>query len=250
VQAAPPPLVWVGFLAFFFVALAVGVRLLLLARRTRMLPELCIGVGVLGIGPVGFGSQVGASELAHVAPGLASAMVAIGSLGVAAGVCCKLVFNWRVYHPKQPKLAWLVGFAVLWHAAQFALQAWHGFPAVRRFDLVYYVGSAIMIGALLWGSAEALRYWGMMRRRVRIGLADPVVTNRFLLWGIGAFAAGFGSLVGNAAQAASGLPSTEIPWVLASSSAHGFVAAVAMWLAFLPPAPYLRFVERSAPQAA
>jgi hypothetical protein len=118
---------------------------------------------------------------------------------------------------------------------------------VREEDFAYYGGSALMIGALLWGSFEALRYWGMMRRRVRIGLADPVVANRFLLWGIGAFAAGFGSLVGNVVQITTGVPSTEIPWVLASSSAHGFVAAVAMWLAFVPPVAYKRFIERSKP---
>ena len=47
-----------GFIAFFLVSLTVGVRLLLLWRRTRQLPELLIGIGVLGIGPVGFGLQM------------------------------------------------------------------------------------------------------------------------------------------------------------------------------------------------
>jgi hypothetical protein len=51
-------LIWVGFVAFFVVALTVGVRVLLLARRTRELPELLMGIGVLGIGPVGFGLMV------------------------------------------------------------------------------------------------------------------------------------------------------------------------------------------------
>ena len=31
---------------------------------------------------------------------------------------------------------------------------------------------------------ESFRYWRMLRRRLRLGLADPVVTNRFLLWAV------------------------------------------------------------------
>jgi hypothetical protein len=243
-QPGPSPLIWVGFLAFFVVALVVGVRLLLLARRTRMLPELCIGIGVLGIGPVGFGASVAAVQLEGSSPGLASALMAFGSVGVAAGVCCKLVFNWRVYHAERRALAGLIAFAVAAFVVLFVVQALDGFPSVVPVNWTYYLRSSLMIGALLWGSAEALRYWGMMRRRVRIGLADPVVSNRFLLWGIGAFAAGFGSLVGNVVQVVTGVPSTEIPWVLASSSAHGMVAAVAMWLAFVPPPAYTRLIER------
>ena len=75
-----------------------------------------------------------------------------------------------------------------------------------------------------------------------MGLGDPVVANRFLLWGIGAGAAGLGSAIGTLVQLVTGVVSTQVPWVLASSSAHGFVAAVAMWLAFMPPAAYTRWV--------
>ena len=33
-----------------------------------------------------------------------------------------------------------------------------------------------------WASFESFRYWRAMRKREALGLADPVVTNRFLLW--------------------------------------------------------------------
>ena len=248
-QAGSSPLVWVGFLAFFVVALVVGVRLLVLAHKTRRLPEFCIGVGVLGIGPVGFGAQVAAMQVQVQgdAPGLASALAALGFMAVAAGVCCKLVFNWRVYHPERPGFIALVALAVVAYLAMLVAQGRLGFPAVPPFDWSYYLRISLQVGALLWGSAEALRYWGLMRRRARIGLADPVVTNRFLLWGIGAFAAGFGTLVGTVAQIVTGVPTVQEPWVLASSSAHGLVAAVAMWLAFVPPAAWTRMVARHAP---
>jgi hypothetical protein len=44
-------------------------------------------------------------------------------------------------------------------------------------------------------------------------------------------------------QLTTGLPMLELPWVMMSSSLHGFVAAVALWLAFVPPARYLRRVR-------
>jgi hypothetical protein len=246
----PHPLIWVGFLAFFVAALVVGVRLVLLARRTRRLPELCIGVGVLGIGPVGFGFYVFAQQLGVTSP-LHALLTGTGMLAVAAGVCCKFVFNWRVYHPASNALRLLAVAVVLAHVITFAYQGLGpGFAAYNELNWSYYLRILLQIGALLWGSAEALRYWGLMRRRTRVGLADPVVTNRFLLWGIGAGAAGVGSLIGTVAQVVLGAPSYEVPWVLASSSAHGLVAALAMWLAFLPPAAWTRLVQRRATAAA
>ena len=55
--------------------------------------------------------------------------------------------------------------------------------------------SALCTANLLWGAVESLRYYALMRRRLRLGLADPLVTNRFLLWGLGIGAAGVGSLI-------------------------------------------------------
>jgi hypothetical protein len=81
-----------------------------------------------------------------------------------------------------------------------------------------------------------------MRRRVRLQLADPVVSNRFLLWGLGAGAAGVGTAVGGSMQWWTQLPPIEMPWVMLSSSLHGLVAAVAMWLAFVPTSRYTRWI--------
>ena len=84
-----------------------------------------------------------------------------------------------------------------------------------------------------------------MRKRLALGLTDAVTTHRFLLWGIAAGAAGLGTAVGLAAVALHGLEATLYPWVLASSSAHGTLAAVAMGLAFFPPRAYLRRFDPS-----
>lgn len=240
------PLVLAGFLAFFVASLVVGVRLLLLWRRSRELPELLIGIGVLGIGPVGFGAMLLGVLLQPTRPQLAPACFAAGHAAVLSGILSQFLFIWRVYHPGS-RLAAAVSLSMA--AALVAIFGDYalvkGFAPPNALDAVELARSALQVGCLAWGSAEALRYWRLMSRRRRIGLADPVVTNRFLLWGVGTAAAGLGTAIGVAASLALGVSSLQIPWVVASSSAHGFVAAVAMWLAFVPTPAYLRYVQRA-----
>ena len=238
-------LVWVGFIAFFIVALVVGVRVLLLARRTRELPELLMGIGVLGIGPVGFGVLVGAQHVPNDVVRIA--LLGVSGLAVCAGVLSKCVFNWRVYHPESVPVRLFV------YAAGVALVVaflWSGivdrFAVDRALAPASLSRSALQITCLLWGAGESFRYWTKMRRRVRLGLADPVVSNRFLMWAIGAFAAGFGTAVGTVAQIATGVTTTDGGWVMVSSSMHGLVAAIAIALAFIPPGFYVRYIRARA----
>ena len=155
-----------GFLAFFVASLTVGIRLVRLFTRTRKLPELLIGIGVLGIGPVGFGLATVGLVLGGSHPGLAQALFATAFLAVAIGAEAKYVFNWRVYHPRSPAaraVAWSAGIA-------FALvYAWDlattGFADPYAVNAGYVVRSALQVGCLLWGAAEALVYWRRMRRR-------------------------------------------------------------------------------------
>jgi hypothetical protein len=237
------PLNLIGFLAFFVVALVVGLRLLLLWRRTRQLPELLMGIGVLGIGPVGFGAMmVGVVSTSN--PPVANAGYAAGTLAVAIGVLAKCTFNWLVYR-RESVLAKLVTcsvgallFAViLTHAVdgQWAPTTALAWDSLSR--------SLTQVGCLLWGSAESLYYWTRLRRRSKLGLADSVIVNRFLMWGLGAGFAGIGTAIGVAAEAATGIPTLQIPWVVTSSSAFGFAAAVSIYLAFVPPERYVRYIR-------
>lgn len=242
------PVAWIGFVAFFAVSLLVGVRLVALWRRTGELPELLIGVGVLGIGPVGFGLlTLGDALLRSGQPELARWLLAVANSAVAAGVFATCVFTWRVYHPSRRwarRLSWGIAGVLLSTLVGDALQT--GFREIRLDSGSSVLRTATQVAILLWSAGESLRYWRMMRRRLRLGLADPLVTNRFFLWGLAAGAAGLGSAIGLAAQIATGRPPLEIGWLMLSSSLHGLVAAVAMWLAFLPLPFYRRLLESRA----
>jgi hypothetical protein len=237
----------IGFLAFLVASSVVGVRLLLLWRRTRELPELLIGLGVLGIGPVGFGCITVGQLVTGAAPGVARVLIGLGLAAMSVGAGAKYVFNWRVYHPASHLLLGMVGVACTLLAGCIVWEyTATGFHSLAKPGPSYFLRLGLQVGCLLWGSAEALSYWSRMRRRVRLGLADPVVSNRFLLWGLGAFAAGFGSLVGVVVQLATGLSPVELPALIVSSSLHGLAAAIAMWLAFVPNAAYTRWIRHRA----
>ncbi|MCG8590452.1 MAG: hypothetical protein MJE66_14275 [Proteobacteria bacterium] len=237
-------LMWVGWISFFLTSLVVGIRLLWLARRTRKLPELLIGLGVLGIGPVGWGLTRAAQRTLEAHDEAARAMMFAGLVASAGGAFSKYLFNWRVYHPDN---VWVRGVVVVAGGLLLLLlghAAWDGLPGLRRPPALVNLRSCVLLGCLGWGSVEALRYWLLMRRRLALGLADPIPTNRFLLWSVGAGAAGMGTLVGLVNRVVFGASVLESdPLITLVVALLALSSAVAMGLAFVPPRAYLRWVE-------
>lgn len=240
---------WVGFVAFFVVATAVGFRLLLLWWRTRELPELLIASGVLGIGTFGFAFSVFAMLLMPGHPGLGRLMWAVALFAMGLGGTTTYLFTCVVFRRDASwarALVWTTGVLfALGFVAEAAISGFV-FEGDPQRGVVMQATSWLRVGAFGWGAGESLVWWHRMRRRAALGLGDPVVQNRFLLWAVGIGAAGWGSVVGLLAGLLFGLSAYGNPWLQLSSSLHGLAAAVAMWLAFLPPAWYLRRVEAGA----
>jgi hypothetical protein len=236
----------VGFLAFFIASLVVGLRLIALWAKTHEQPELLIGLGVLGIGPAGFGGLMAGMLLLPHHSGLGMAVLAMSHVAVGTGVIAKCRFNWIVYR-RDSRWACIATLVVAaWFVRAFSYNAWHAdFTQPSTPTIATAWQSLLQVSSLLWGACESLSCWTRMRKRQLLGLAEPVVTNRFLLWGVGAGVAGLGSAIGTIASAIAGQPSLAIPWVVALSSAAGMTAAIAMWLAFIPPSAYLRFISRA-----
>jgi hypothetical protein len=159
----------------------------------------------------------------------------------------KFVFNCRVYHPTSGFARGVAALAALGLVGTWVYSGVaHGFSDVGPISPQSLIRTALQVGCLLWGAAESFLYFTKMRRRVALGLADPVIANRFLMWAIGAFAAGWGTAVGTVAQIVTGAEATQSSWVMASSSLHGLVAAIAIALAFIPPSFYLRYIRSRA----
>jgi hypothetical protein len=236
----------IGLASYCLVSLVVGVRLLALARRTRELPECLIGAGFLGGGCFGYTALVISGELAaQGATTFAGPLFCAGWGGLVTAALCLLWFWRRVYHPNLAAarhiavaggavlVASLVGIGLAYEpGGDLAKNPWY-LPA-----LVFQGGAYALNG---WASA---RYYAMLRRRLTLGLADPVVVNRILLWGLAAWAITLQYvysviyLISTGARVTGGSNTAII-------SSLGIVAAATMVLAFFPPTFYLRRIRRA-----
>ena len=137
-----------------------------------------------------------------------------------------------------------------------SLMAFSGWPAVallsggQTLDVgertVASLGVQLTAMAVyLWSGTESGLEWTQARKRMRLGLSDPVVTNRFLLWLLVMFFS-FASLVGPVTGTFLGILVHESPVIQLGAATAGLACAVCLTLAFLPPRFYLARIEQPA----
>lgn len=242
-------LVNIAFAGMLAGLLATGIRLLLAARRTRGLPELTIGVGTL-TGAVGGICETASIRMLEAGGDAHTAFLiqAGARMLYMIGSAFLLVAFWRIYHATR---AWARALALAGSAALLAIGvAWalggvHG--KVSGPDLRGFVLHSGRGAVYVWGVASGFWYWLQLRRRLRLGLADPVITQQVLLWAIAS-----GSAVGISAtilvyQHGLGISPLDTMAGTAWLAAFGLATGVTLYLAFFPPGFYRRWVSARAP---
>lgn len=226
-----------GVGAFCVVSAIVGVRLLLLYRRTGMRPERDGALALLGIGPLGFGLAVLSGQLIGASLDVATAVWAFAAACIAAGSTAACAFTARVFHGASPLarvVTWTAGAVLVacWFVEAFAT----GFVADQPASPATRVADVVRTAALLWGGVAALHHHALARRRLRIGLAERDITDRFLLWGLGLAAVGVAGLVDTTAKI-TGLGAWNHPGLMLMNASTGLLAACALYLTFGPAHP-------------
>jgi hypothetical protein len=227
---------------------ALGVRLLLLARRNGAWPECWLGIAFLAGGSLGASAEVIASRYLHAAhPQAAGILLAFGKVAAGGGLTVYNYFVWRVFRPGERWAGRL--FAVLAAATLVAiagLAATGAFgPGLARGGGWFWLELAARLASPIWLAAESLRFYGQMRRRVELGLADALVADRFRLWSIGALA-GLAMLLCSVTPLFVGPDSPVQKLNIIVLASAGLVACVAYWLAFFPTAGYRSWIRRAA----
>ena len=245
-------------LLIFVLLAAPAVRLLLLATKTRQPPELFGGLYFLGTS-IGVPLRVLGHAVAPTNPFLAADCNRVGHVFFAAAVCALTIFTWRVF---RPKARWARAFAPLLIASIVATTAYTlatGAASAEN-SIAILLTNATRLAPLVWAFLESSRYWRAMRLRGVLGLADPVVTNRFLLWALwtGALAALPAltlslRLIARTAEwigVHSGVDFSQEPGVVLAVRLVFFVTApigaLALSLSFFPPERYLARVRARA----
>jgi hypothetical protein len=239
-----------GLVAFSVVGGVVGLRIRKLAKATGGAPErwvaLCL-IAICGVAyPLLIGSQVVPAGAVRVA--LLSLGVGIAHIGIAA----IFLFTWSAFRagvgwirwPLAAAIAamaahWLGVTAVLWDARESA-------GSMADMSAIWSLFPSLVSGAgFAWTGIEALRYWPLLRRRRALGLADALVVNRVLLWGL----VGVSSTiinVNNILAIVRGVNTMMDPGTALVTAVLGCFNAAALFLAFLPPASYARWVRGGA----
>jgi hypothetical protein len=231
----------IGGGAFVLASLVVSLRLLALAGRTGELPELLIGLGLLLMGGVGYPLST-AARLLSDAPSLQTALFAVHAGLSLVGQGAVAVFTWRVFRREDPwaravALSFMAALAglLLW---QTAAPGWRAYAATQAGPWSYLPVCSLFV--LAWAGGESLLYHLKLRKRLALGLADVVTTDRLRLWAIAMLAAFTTSFV------AFGLRSLGVEMTAAVTGVVvgplGLISATAMWLAFLPPERYVTWV--------
>jgi hypothetical protein len=232
---------------YFFMSAVVALRLLVLARRNRGLPELLLGLSFLLAGTIGsFLEVAGVAARPQLEPAQIGALAMVGKLFAAAGLACSILFIGWVFR-RHERWAIVPTTAVIAAAAV----AFAGMAATGTFSSGvssapwFWIEFAARLGSPCWLGLEAGRYYLRMKRRMRLGLADPVVTNRFLLWTSAAFFS-FLMLSTSIAPVVLGRSHPVAIAALVVFSLSGAAAAASYWLAFFPPEAYRRRVRARA----
>ena len=161
----------------------VGIDLLRRARRTRGLQELILGLAFVFNGlsyffmdlPSVFDNDAILNEFSYIGR-------------IFAGSCALMIagFTWqtfRVFSDWAKFFFWAIGALAAVGLLISALEGdWEGaYPLTHTGFWFEWVGG---IAAFVWLAFESLHTYSKTRLQVRIGLSDPLLSNRFLLIGI------------------------------------------------------------------
>jgi len=229
-----------AFLVSLFGTLVLGVRLIRAGRRSRATPELVYGGALFlsGTGSIvrvivyGF---VGVSEETRWAVVFAScfsvATLAVMTTGLRL-----------IYHPVS-RWPWalqalLVGasLSATWQLATSPVAV-----DIRPFDQM--LNDVANTGMMIWGATEAFVYWGKLRRRLELGIVEPLVVERFKLWGTGFAVGGCAAASLWLTPLLIGQRIIDVMWISAAANVSVLGMTALVWMAFYPPEFYRRRVE-------
>ena len=229
-----------------------GTRLLLLASRTRALPETSLGITYIVGGMLGWAAVLVGGGIIDRAPEAGRLLNAVGLLCFSAGSLSLGLFCWRVFAPTSLGarglfFALLLMLIVDWVHNILIL----GTPFPPTTSFWYWPGMVGRTTLILWRPAAVLPYYARLRKRLALGLADPVATNRVLLWGAaGALSATSSIFVVAVTLADLWVTPARAPIAITTVVLATLDSALS-WLAFVPPRRYIAWVKlRSAERGA
>ncbi len=222
----------------------VGLDLVRRSAKTRGLPEFFLGLAFVFNGLSYFFADL-PSFIDNDA--ILNEFSFIGRIFAGSCALTIAVFTWLVFRAEARWAKWLVwtdGVLLVVGITVAALEGdWEGvYPLTYTGFWFEWLGGVV---PFVWLAVESLCAYSRSRRRVRIGLGDPIVSNRFFLIGL------YGTLAASTYAI--------FLWMYILYERHGewsdpldaFVGAVevvslvALWTSFAAPAFYRRWIDKA-----
>jgi len=224
--------------------LIIGVRLLWLAKKTRKLPEFTLGTSFILAGAIGWTAILISREVSASDPAAAEFLLAMGTLITNLGNVTLLVFIWRVY---RPHAIWVVILTVILVSMMAVSTVYNSIIVGKTYagpsEPIQWLGISARLATYFWGTLESFIFWRKLKKRVLIGLAEPVITNRVFMWCVAAASTLITTIITTSTYIRRATVYTDVEMLL--FSVLGFVGAFSVWLAFWPPVRYLKWLESS-----
>jgi len=234
----------IGGAAFTLVSLFIGLRLLGLWLRTRQLPELLIGGGMLLLAGLGYPLSAVARELPASSEILRTGLGSLAGGMAAIGLSASTAFTWVLFRRHETWARGLFAAVTAFALGLFAAQTLAGGWATGGSIFWGWLPFGVTVG-YGWAFVECARYHGMLRRRLRLSMADPVVTDRFRLYATATCMAVIVNVVGQVFWWL-GVEMLTDPLGSSLLVLLGTTSSILMWLAFLPPRAYVARVRARA----
>jgi len=237
VYLASNAIAWIAYLI-------VGVHLYRLGRRTGQLPEFLIAASFLFwvLSYLFYDIPYAIIRSDELLPAVSSYAALIA---LALGNVTFAFFIRSVFRPDDRWATWLVAAVVVSLVAGVAGSAWVGDweginPLANPWYWLEYFGG---FAPSIWMAAEGFAQYFKMRRRLKLGLCEPMACNRFLLWGIAGVLWMILEGIVTANDFAYALTG-EWPLLLEFGVAvFEAVPVMIIWVLFFPPAFYCRWIE-------
>ena len=231
-----------GFAAFITASLVLGTRLILLWRRTREWPELTIGAAFWLAGGLGYTAWLVIGVLMNAEASLATIKQA-ATLGLAStvlGAICHGIGTVIIFRSGK---RWARVFATCMALALLASWCFYVSRPTGQSTPQFWLTIAMASPLYLWSAIEAISLGGVLQKRARLGLSDPLVANRTMLFGLCSAAVVVSITISYSSQLVFG--ATPPVWTATLASSSLLIGAGAIWLGFFPPASYRARIERA-----
>ncbi len=157
-------------------------------------------------------------------------------------------FTWRVFRPQGSWATWFVyataGLMLAGVGGSAVAGDWEGFSISNRWFWLEWLGYTLPFG---WAGVEAFLQHRQARRRWRVGLCEPLICNRMMLWSLFAIVQVAISLVVLPQYASYERENLfSLTWDILVGGLE-ILSIATIWLVFFPPTGYRRWIDRAAP---